>query len=197
MKQGLIQRLIQGFLQLIVPSGPYFASLLVKRSVSEYGKVLAVVESSVAKYQVLASMGRVFPVPLEKRPVEKKRSTLPSFSNVPRPERSPWAAYQLTPHKYHCPKRLVNPKGRQRYKRLGRPGDKYIIFFIDDDSNKIRSRLVPLLPCERLDRCESSSTTATIHNNNHHQSSSHCFVGRKGFLQFVQMVLGISILHDD
>ena len=69
--------------------------------------------------------------------------------------------------------------------------------FIDDDSNKIRSRLVPLLPCERLDRCESSSTTATTHNNNNHQSSSHCFVGRKGFLQFVQTVLGISILHDD
>ena len=70
--------------------------------------------------------------------------------------------------------------------------------FIDDDSNKIRSRLVPLLPCEQLDRCESSSTTATTHNNNNnHQSSSHCFVGRKGFLQFVQSVLGISILHDD
>ena len=145
MEQALIQRLIQGFLQLIVPSGPYFASLLVKRSVSEYEKMLAVVESSMAKYQVLASMGRVFPVPPEKhpvekkrstlpsfsnvprpeqRPVEKKRSTLPSFSNVPRPERAPWAAYPLPRHKYHCPKRLANPQGQQRYKRLGRPGDK-------------------------------------------------------------------------
>ena len=124
MEKALIQRLIQGFLQLIVPSGPYFASLLVKRSVSEYEKVLAVVESSMAKYQVLASMGRVFPVPLEKRPVEKKRSTLPSFSNVPRPERAPWAAYPLTRHKYHCSKRLANPQGQHRYKRLGRPGDK-------------------------------------------------------------------------
>ena len=60
MEQALIQQLIQGFLQLIVPSGPYFASLLVKRSVSEYEKVLAIVESSTAKYQVLASMGRIF-----------------------------------------------------------------------------------------------------------------------------------------
>ena len=48
----------------------------------------------------------------------------------------------------------------------------YIIFFIDDDSNKIQSRLVPSLPCERLDRCESppqhhlqpTTTTTTTTN---------------------------------